>query len=300
MKMLELAIRLNNGEIITEVYPQKFKLLLIILGFTRVTPKLLERITRKYNNPELAKRFESFRDKRLQRLAVEGKFPNPQGGAIRSLRSLSKEKSPATIQSGKPSKESRKSRQLTRVLRKKTGTIVVPNQSEAYSMVVSSDTDNIPKGLTSKQVRAIKSGKSNRIIGLPSDASEEIILHEAGHNLSKRTIRDSDNYLYNNPKNYDTNTGNFLDDPATSSVNYDRLRRTKGITDYGSLVSDIGQVAEENLASAYALDRLKRSPDIRVKKENVDNALGTYVTNLKINELARTASRPMMSGSSYY
>jgi len=182
----DLAIRLNNGEIITEISPE-IQTALNNLGFTKVTPKLLERITRKYNNPELAKRFQSFREKRLHRLAVEGKFPNPQGGAMRSLTSLSKENPPATIQSGKPSKESK---QLTRFLRKKTGTIVVPvpNPSEAYSNTVS--LDNIPEGLTPKQVKAIKSGKANRIVGLSSDTPEEVILHEAGHNLSKGTIKD--------------------------------------------------------------------------------------------------------------
>ena len=176
---------------------------------------------------------------------------------------------------------------IIRFLRKKTGTAVVPS-NYSYSRLVSPN--NIPEGLTPKQIKGIKSGKITKIIGLKENAPEEIILHEAGHNISGGTIPNSSTFRLNNSfKYYNPRTGNLLEDTAEKLAANQQLSQIKGNANYKKLISDVGNVAEENLASAYSLDRLRNNPDIVSKKKNLDKALGTYVRDLKQDEMERTA-----------
>jgi len=256
---------------------------------TKVTPKLLNRIVSKYNNPELNKRFEAIRKIRVDnyRANNNNNLPKLQRSAVRVLGNMKKE---PIFTSDAYNTASPSAKGLIRFLRKKTGTAVVPSDY-SYSRLVSAN--NIPEGLTPKQVKGIKSGKITKIIGLKENVPEEVILHEAGHNIS-RTVPRSFNFRMNNVyKYYKPNTGDPLKD-AAETLNVDKqLSLIKGNSGYKKLVSDIGNVAEENLASAYSLDRLKNSPNLALRKKNLDNAIGSYVRDLKQSEMERAAFRPV-------
>lgn len=255
------------------------------MGFTKVTPKLLNRIVRKYNNPELNERFKAIRKRRIEEYTRKNNaIPEFRKSAVRVLEGMGKEAEPVTENYTTASPGAKN---IIRFLRKKTGTAVVPSK-DSYSRLVSPD--NIPEGLTPKQIKGIKSGKITRIVGLKENAPEEIILHEAGHNISRSTIPDSSSYRLNNSfKYHNPKTGDPLNDTAEKLAADKQLSQIKGNPKYKELISDIGNVAEENLASAYSLDRLKNSPDIASRKKNLDEALGTYVRDLKQDEMKRIA-----------
>jgi hypothetical protein len=82
-------------------------------------------------------------------------------------------------------------------------------------------------------------------------------------------------------------------DTAEKLVADENASLIKGNGNYKNLVADIGNVAEENLASAYSLDKLKNSPNFALRKKNLDNALGTYVRDLKSGEMERISFRPL-------
>jgi hypothetical protein len=285
----DLAIQLNSGSKTVKLTPAAQEAL-NNMGFTKVTPELLNRVTQKYNNPELSKRFDSIRKIRIMNhIKNTGEMPEPQKSAVRVLKNMEKD---PKVSEEYITPTSPDSKNIIRFLRKKTGTAVVPSNDGSYSRLIVNP-DNIPEGLTQRQIKGIKSGKITRLIGLKENAPEEIILHEAGHNMSRSTIPGSNDYRLNNSFKYHSpNTGDPLMDTAEKLVADENASLIKGNGNYKDLVADIGNVAEENLASAYSLDKLKNSPNFALRKKNLDNALGTYVRDLKSGEMERAAFRP--------
>ena len=279
-----LAIQLNRGTTSVDITPE-IQTALNNMGLTKVTPKLLNRIVSKYNNPKLNERFEAIRRRRIGEYARKNNaMPELRKSAVRVLEGMGKETEPVTENYVTvPSN----AKNIIRFLRKKTGTAVVPS-NDSYSRLVSPN--SIPEGLTPKQIKGIKSGKITRIVGLKENAPEEIILHEAGHNISRSVIPDSSAYRLNNSfKYYNSKTGDLLKDTAEKLEADQQYSLMKGNEKYKKLISDVGNVAEENLASAYSLDRLRNSPNIVSRKKNLDKALGTYVRDLKHDEMERIA-----------
>lgn len=285
----DLAIQLNSGSKTVNLTPDAQKAL-NNMGFTKVTPELLNRVVQKYNNPELNKRFRSIRRMRvMNHIKNTGEMPELQKSAVQVMENMKKD---PIVSEGYITPTSPDSKNIIRFLRKKTGTVVVPSNHGSYSRLV--NPNNIPEGLTQRQVKGIKSGKITRLIGLKENAPEEVILHEAGHNISRSTIPGSYNYGLNNSyKYYNPNTGNSLMDTTEQYV-ANKVSPIKGNEEYKNLVADIGNVAEENLASAYSLDKLKNSPNFTVRKKNLDDALGTYVRDLKSGEMERISFRPLV------
>jgi hypothetical protein len=220
-----------------------------------------------------------------------GEMPEFQKSAVRVMENMKKD---PKVSEEYITPTSPDSKNIIRFLRKKTGTVVVPSNNGSYSRLIVNP-NNIPEGLTQRQIKGIKSGKITRLIGLKENAPEEVILHEAGHNISRSTIPGSSDYGLNNSlKYYNPNTGNFLTDTAEKLVADESASLIKGNGNYKRLVADIGNVAEENLASAYSLDKLKNSPNFALRKKNLDNALGTYVRDLKSGEMERISFRPLI------
>jgi hypothetical protein len=285
----DLAIQLNSGKTVN-LTPDAQKAL-NNMGLTKVTPELLNRVVQKYNNPELNNRFDSIRKIRIRNhIKDTGEMPELQKSAVRVMENMKKD---PRVSEEYITPTSPDSKNIIRFLRKKTGTVVVPSNNGSYSRLIVNP-NNIPEGLTQRQIKGIKSGKITRLIGLKENAPEEVILHEAGHNISRSTIPGSSDYGLNNSlKYYNPNTGNFLTDTAEKLVADESASLIKGNGNYKRLVADIGNVAEENLASAYSLDKLKNSPNFALRKKNLDNALGTYVRDLKSGEMERISFRPL-------
>lgn len=286
----DLAIQLNSGSKTVNLTPE-IRRALDNMGLTKITPELLNRVAQKYNNPELNNRFNSIRKTRIMNhIKNTGEMPEFQKSAVRVMENMKKD---PIIPEEYITPASPDSKNIIRFLRKKTETIVVPSNNGSYSRLV--NPNNIPEGLTQRQIKGIKSGKITRIIGLKENAPEEVILHEAGHNISRSTIPNSNDYRLNNSyKYYNPNTGDSLMDTAEKLVADKSASLIKGNGNYKNLVADIGNVAEENLASAYSLDKLKNSPNIALRKKNLDNALGTYVRDLKSEEMGRISFRPLV------
>jgi len=251
----ELAIKINEGKVGNQISGPGIRTALNGLGLTKLTDKELQHINDKYNNQGLIRRAGKIYPGRT----IKPKFGNEPSIEPASL--LMSTKNPSLPLMRFSRKKLGASVIETKPIDSKTGKTVTPRATVAENN--SPEEINSGLGLLNdiemtgakrygKDAKKLfEKGKNNRLLVTNRAFPEESTLHEISHTTNTVTIPNSNNY-----------------DPNISKV----------INPYYKVVvSKVGEVAEENLASARTLHTLKKKTGIN--KKLLDDSLNTYVVD---------------------
>jgi hypothetical protein len=250
----KLAIKLNEGKVGNQISGPEIRDALDRLGLTKLTNKELQHINNKYNNQVLINRARKIYSGR----SVEFKFKKEPDVNPISLPTSSKNPSLPLMRFSK--KKLGTSVIETKPLNPETGKAVIPGATVAENSsqeeinsglrLLDGVVETNAKGYGKDARRLFESGKNRRLLVTNRTYPEESTLHEISHTTNTVTIPDSNNY-----------------DPNISKV----------VTPhYKTIVGNVGEIAEENLANARTLYTLRRKTE-GVNKKLLDHSLNTYV-----------------------
>jgi hypothetical protein len=265
----DLSNRLNKGGKKIVVTPE-IQRALDNLGLTKVTPEFLNRVNKKYRNPELKERF--LRRYNGGQLDFEKYTPmdvktgrhvaEAHGNDLRKALSKSKRYLKGD--------DSDLSKGIIRFYRKKKGSVIDLQKPESSFSINKIRQGKVEEGINYQQLlnqsakfskdrnntRELKRYLDNpngELIAIPKKrSSAALVTHEMGHNKSSREI------------------------PTTPIKN-----RLKIDDAYGNALEGLGTVAEENMASANALQMLKNQSNLKKHKSALDSALNSYMIGSK-------------------
>lgn len=262
----ELAIKLNEGNPNQNIASPSIRKALDNLGLTRLTDKELNHLNQKYNNPATYNRLIRINpnlsgNKKLEDILKKTVSEDKANNIVEqeaAHKALLQEKEPVTNQN------------IIRFIRKHPGNSVVEVKSEPLSIYlpnkkeVSPALSDImkdksvklvnPSGINGKQMKLLRKHKLKKGLILTNKKYPPFYtLHEKAHNINTKTIPNSDNYM-----------------------------NSKAIVPvYRKVVSSVGEVAEENLASSRALNIMKNQSTAPASKSVADKYLNSYVIGAK-------------------
>lgn len=257
-----LAIKLNEGNqslVVTDAERQALN----NLGLSKWSNGLLEKVHRKYNNGKLLDRTQKIKGN------VKVISPEQLERNKRKLEGLNKPTLTTQV-TGLPNSE-----EAIRYIegRKRPDTYVLEahplSPSPASAWETSTDIRKRIKTLENLETntgiavtrnnvdkaRKFKEGERNGLIVTKKDFPEVATVHELSHNLNAKYIPNYDNY-------------------DSASI---RLVNPK----YGSIMRNVGEIAEENLASSRTLRILRKRGNPDKNKQYLDNSINSYLNTAK-------------------
>ena len=260
--MKGLAIKLNEGNqslVVTDAERQALN----NLGLSKWSNGLLEKVHRKYNDGQLLNRTQKIKG------AVRVISPEQLKRNKRKLEGLNK-LTPVTPVTGLPNSE-----EAIRYIegRKRPDTYILEAHPLSPSPAAAWETSKDPTvrkeslgkletgagiAITESnkdKARKFRKGVRNGLIVTKKDFPEVATVHELSHNLNAKYIPNYDNY-----------------DSAPI-----RLVNPK----YGSIMRNVGEIAEENLASSRTLRLLRKRGNLDKNKQYLDNSINSYLNTAK-------------------